>query len=310
VTAGEPRSPAVSVITIFFDGERFLEEALESVREQTFRDWELLLVDDGSSDRSPKIARAAAAGDPRIRCLTAPDGRNHGMSAARNLGLAAARAPLVAFLDADDVYLPGKLEHQVAALEREPRAQLVYGPTIVWHSWTGRPEDAARDRLSKLGVEPGTFVEPPAMLLRLLRREAWPPATCSILARRAAVDAVGGFEAPFTGMFEDQAFFYKFLACHPILVEGQPLDRYRQHAASCTQRSLAAGFWHPRDPSPSHEALGRWFAEYLDSEGVVDLALWAVLRRMLAPYDHPLRYRIRLAPKKLRARAAALRPRR
>ncbi len=111
-------------------------------------------------------------------------------------------------------------------------------------------------------------------------------------------------------MFEDQAFFYKFLACHPILVEGQPLDRYRQHAASCTQRSLAAGFWHPRDPSPSHEALGRWFAEYLDSEGVVDLALWALLRRMLAPYDHPLRHRIRLTPKKLRARAAALRPRR
>ena len=74
MTAGEPRSSAVSVITIFFDGERFLEEAVESVREQTFRDWELLLVDDGSSDRSPKIARAAAAGDPRIRCLTAPDG--------------------------------------------------------------------------------------------------------------------------------------------------------------------------------------------------------------------------------------------
>ena len=76
------RAPRVSVITIFLDEERFLAEAIASVRAQTFGDWELLLVDDGSRDQSAAIARASVAADPkRIRYLQHPGGVNRGMSA-------------------------------------------------------------------------------------------------------------------------------------------------------------------------------------------------------------------------------------
>src|SRR4051812_27035882 len=108
----------VSVITIFLDGERFLAEAVDSLLAQTYADWELLLVDDGSSDGSTAIARAYAAGRPeRIRYLEHEGHANLGMSASRNLGLQHARGEYVAFLDADDVYRPEKLERQVALLQ-------------------------------------------------------------------------------------------------------------------------------------------------------------------------------------------------
>src|SRR5215213_5930752 len=135
-------SPAVSVITIFLDEEEFLEEAIASVRGQTFEDWELILVDDGSTDASPAIAALHAAADPkRIRLISHPGRKNRGMSASRNTGIAAARGEYIAFLDGDDVYLPQKLEMQVQILRDNPAAAMVYGATKHWYSWTGRPHD-------------------------------------------------------------------------------------------------------------------------------------------------------------------------
>ncbi len=139
-------TPKVSVIIIFLDAERFIEEAIESVRSQTFRDWELLLVDDGSTDGSSAIARRYTTEHaPRVRYLEHPGHANRGMSAARNLGLAEARGALVAFLDADDVWLPRRLERHVKVLEGRPDVAMVYGPTLLWHGWTGNPTDAPLD---------------------------------------------------------------------------------------------------------------------------------------------------------------------
>ena len=88
--------PRVSVITIFLDAERFLAEALESVIAQSFREWELLLIDDGSRDGGPAIARRfAERKDYRIHYIRHADGANHGMSASRNLGLSRASGEFV-----------------------------------------------------------------------------------------------------------------------------------------------------------------------------------------------------------------------
>ena len=76
------------------------------------------------------------------------------MSASRNLGLREAQGEFVAFIDADDVYLPEKLERQSDLLDAHPDAAMVYGPTLHWHSWTGRAEDAALDYRRKLGSRP------------------------------------------------------------------------------------------------------------------------------------------------------------
>ena len=102
--------PLVSVVTIFFNGERFLADAIESVLAQRFDRWELLLVDDGSTDGSTAIARGYASAHPdRIRYLEHDQHANLGMSPSRNVGIRASSAPYVAFIDADDVWLPAKL---------------------------------------------------------------------------------------------------------------------------------------------------------------------------------------------------------
>src|SRR5262245_19962637 len=103
-------SPRVSIVTPFLDSGTFLEPAIESVLAQTFRKWELLLVDDGSTDGSSAVARRFAVALPdKVKYLTHPHRENRGASASRNLGIENAAGEYLAFLDADDVYLPHKL---------------------------------------------------------------------------------------------------------------------------------------------------------------------------------------------------------
>lgn len=293
VSASDAR-PLISVITIFLDAERYLAEAIESVRAQTYDNWELLLVDDGSVDASGRIAREFAALDPeRIRYLEHPGRANRGMSASRNLGVARARADIIAFLDADDVYRPGKLAHQLALLTAHPEADVVYGPTEYWYGWTGRPEDVSRDRVRRMGVPLDTLVRPPALVTRFLLDEARTPATCGVLLRRDAVARAGGFEEAFRGMFEDQVFFYKLFATSPVWVDGVCCDRYRQHGDSWCHRMRDLGEWDGSErPSASRRAFLEWLATYVDEQHLVDSALRAELRRQLRPYSHPLAYRV------------------
>ena len=156
--------PLVSVIIIFFNAERFLRDAIESVLFQSYDRWELLLVDDGSSDGSTGIARGYAAGQPRrIRYLDHQGHQNRGMSATRNLGISNAAGSYVAFLDADDVWLPFKLARQVAILEAHPEAGMVCGAAEDRHGWTGRAEDLERDHTPDLGVAADRIYDPPSL---------------------------------------------------------------------------------------------------------------------------------------------------
>jgi glycosyltransferase involved in cell wall biosynthesis len=113
--------PAISIITPTFNRRRALARALESVRAQTVAAFEHIVVDDGSDDGSADLCRRL--GDPRIRVLRFD--RRRGANAARNAGLAMARAPVVTFLDSDDEYLPHRLEHVLGILAAEPDVDLV-----------------------------------------------------------------------------------------------------------------------------------------------------------------------------------------
>src|ERR687886_2833620 len=115
--------PLVSNIVIFLDAGRFIQEAIESVFAQTHGTWELLLVDDGSTDDSTQIARRYAARCPeKVRYLEHPGHQNRGKEISRNLGISHAEGEYIAFLDADDVRLPHALEQQVAILNSYPEA--------------------------------------------------------------------------------------------------------------------------------------------------------------------------------------------
>ncbi len=114
--------PAVSILLPARDEERYLPAALDSIFRQTFTDWELVAVDDGSRDTTPAILAAAVRSDPRVRLLR-PSSR--GLTAALNAGLEACRAPLIARMDADDISHPRRLETQVAFLTQNPGVGLV-----------------------------------------------------------------------------------------------------------------------------------------------------------------------------------------
>ena len=107
-------SPLVSVIMPTYNSRAFVADSVQSVLAQTLADFELLLIDDGSTDGTPEVTAALAAGDPRVVRLFTPS--NGGAAEARNLGIIRARGRYIAFCDSDDLWLPRKLERQIALM--------------------------------------------------------------------------------------------------------------------------------------------------------------------------------------------------
>jgi glycosyltransferase involved in cell wall biosynthesis len=284
------RFPLVSVITIFLNAKKFIQETIESVFAQSYDNWELLLVDDGSTDGSTDIAvRYAKQYPEKVRYLEHEDHQNRGMSATRNLGLREAQGDYIAFLDSDDIWLPYKLERQVEILGSHPEAAMVYGPTTYWFSWTDNPNEIDRDRTTNIGVLPNTLVKPPTMLAYFLKNC---PYSCSVLVRRKIAEDVGGFEEAFRGMYEDQVFFAKVFAKAPVFVSGECWDRYRRHPDSFMSVATRTGQFHPVNPSPTSLTFLKWLEAYLLEQGIKDTKVWLALREMLLPYDHPILYRV------------------
>jgi glycosyltransferase involved in cell wall biosynthesis len=293
----EMSEPLISVVTIFLNPDtRFFEEAIASVFAQTHQNWELLLVDDGSAGESSEIALRWAARHPgRVKYLEHAGHENRGMSAARNLGFRHARGEFVALLDADDLFLPQKLERQAAILREQPEAGMVYGSTPVWYGWTGNPEDAELDWERGLGgFPPDTLVQPPALLPRFLYITAHTPGTCSVLIRREVIERVGGFEETFPGQYEDQAFFSKVCLKVPVYLEGGRWDRYRQHPQSAVSVAVRSGLYHPTRPNPATEFYLEWLEKYLRKEGVTDREVWRALGDAWSRHRTPRRYAARV----------------
>ncbi len=262
--------PTVSVILPFLDEERFLGEAIESVLGQTRDDWELLLVDDGSTDGSAAIARDYARDNAdRIAYLRHEGGVNCGMSASRNLGLARARGRYLAFLDGDDTWTERKLEEQVDLLGAEPGAALVWSPAEWWYSWCEGPDGAQADQVHWPLAKDGTIRGRDA-LISLIRAPV--PNTATSLVRREAAERVGGFEEGFRGMHEDQAFFFKVCLDARIVASSRPSYRWRQHPDSSCAAAVRQGAW-----PFQRRRFFLWLSHALRSAGVDDRELWRVL---------------------------------
>ena len=280
---GQANQPLVSIIIIFLDAETFIHEAIASVFAQTYQEWELLLVDDGSTDASTRIALDyAEQHTEKVRYVEHADHQNRGMSASRNLGVRHATGEYVAFLDADDVWFPHKLEEQVAVMAAQPEAAMVYGASQYWHSWAKNAQDNDCDYIPALGVAPNTLVHSPLLLTLALESKAPTPCPSDILLRREIVSRVGGFEEEFNGMFEDQAFLAKVYLHAPVFVAGNCWDRYRQHENSCvavvtgTGQKYRAGLFYLE-----------WLEKYLRGEGIDDRDVWQALRTKKRRYRYP-----------------------
>jgi glycosyltransferase involved in cell wall biosynthesis len=220
----------VSVVMIFLNEERFLEEAVLSVCNQTLTDWELILIDDGSTDRSTQIARDLAAHDDRIRYVDHQRHENRGMAASRNLGVAHSSAPYLAFLDADDVWVPSKLTEQVDLLERMPDVAMVNGALLYWHSWD--PASTGQDCPVLTGGVADRRLDPPEAALTMYPLGPEQAGGVDFLVRRSVFEAVGGFEEHFRGVLEDQTFLIRVFLRYPIYISSCAWLLYRMHDAS------------------------------------------------------------------------------
>jgi glycosyltransferase involved in cell wall biosynthesis len=271
------------VICIFYQAERYLREAVDSVLAQDFRDFELLLVDDGSTDGGTSIAKGYQSANPdRVRYVEHPDHVNHGMSATRNLGLQHAVGELIAFIDADDRWRPSKLTDQVALIDRMPEVDAVCGAVKYWLSHSG-----GEDEVIVTGHVLDRPIRPIDALLNLYPLgRGDPPCPSDLLMRRTIVDAVGGFEASFTGplqLYEDQAFLLKFYLRGTIYFSAKVWLDYRLHEQSCTS-------WVHREglrPEVRRQCL-EWFEVYLRTTPYrSNLRIRLALFRALRPYRFP-----------------------
>jgi glycosyltransferase involved in cell wall biosynthesis len=185
----------ISVLMATFDGEAFIEEAIESVLQQRGVELELVVTDDGSVDATPAIVRDLARRDPRIRFAIEPHG---GMAAARNACLAQARGSHIALLDQDDRCPEGKLARQLALLEASPDVSAVFGLTQMFGS-----------------AQPG---EPGYTML-----------LAAALLRRDVVDAVGEFD-PSCASADDLDFLLRMIESgHRIELETGVGTYHRRH---------------------------------------------------------------------------------
>ena len=266
----EPRDkPRISAVTIFYNPGAFLEEAIESVLAQTYSDWELLLINDGSTDVSGKIAKEYAARFPnQVRCLTHPGGVNRGMSATRNLGISEAQGEFVAFLDADDVWAPCKLEEQMALMDAHPEIAMLCGATVQWFSWTGKPGDLHRDDPyitgclrtgmdAPRGLPLNVVIDPPGGVLELQPLgPSCAPSMSNLITRTDFLRRIGGFDENFKGMFEDQVFLAKVYLNAKFLIVDNIWDYYRQHEKSCmATTSFSENYL-------AFESFMRWLDDY------------------------------------------------
>lgn len=135
-----PADSLVSVIVAVRNGEKFLAEAIESALAQTYRPIELVVIDDGSSDRSADIAKSYG---PPVRVISTPP---HGLAAARNAGVEAAGGEFIGFLDSDDHWPANRLALQVEAIESSPPADGVFGHELRF------PDDEARPLAARTGA--------------------------------------------------------------------------------------------------------------------------------------------------------------
>lgn len=254
--------PVVSIITPFLNAEAYIGEAIASVRSQTFEDWELLLVDDGSTDDSLAIAAAAAALDDRVMLVDRPEDTKRGAAAARNAGLAIARGNFIAFLDADDLFNDDKLDEEIALMVANPSAMMIYGPTRWWY-----PGEEHRDWMENMRAQANKLHHPPRLLIDvLLLQKGEVPCTCAVLIRRSAVAAVGGFHEDFA-LYEDQTLWAKLFLHYPVFVSDKTRSIYRQHPSSVSAAAARSGKYDRFTPHSARAAFLAWVSQSLPATG-------------------------------------------
>ncbi len=225
------RPPRVSVIVPTYNRAKYLAEAVESVLVQDYVDYEILIIDDGSTDDTQEVVRRFPGELVRYHHQ-----RNAGPSAARNTGLGLARGELVAFLDSDDRWLPDKLGPQVALFDEFP--ELVLTAANIQHFDESGLLDRFHTNPDQWEHLPGEEVRPDVFYISEPRDpmlgENWVPGG-SVVARREVILEVGGFDKDLW-CGEDYDLWLRLSARGPFVLERRVVYLYRQHEGTLNRR--------------------------------------------------------------------------
>lgn len=213
-------TPAISVVLGVYNGQRFLAEAIESILNQTFTDFEFITVDDGSTDKTPRILRDYASKDQRLKVIRIPHG---GIVDAANAGLDAAQAPLIARADADDVSMPERFAKQVQYMAEHPEV-VCLGSRM----WLMEPYGSIIDQ----SQHPLTHEEIDA---ELLRGSGWAMPQPVAMLRAKAIKQVGGYRKEYLWS-EDLDLFLRMAEVGRLANLPDLLLKYRSHAGSTNHR--------------------------------------------------------------------------
>lgn len=260
----QPVPPFFSVVIPSYNRARMLRTALRSVLEQTLRDWECWVVDDGSTDETQKALQEFST-DPRFKTLRNPE--NLGMNASRNLALDRAQGRFATFLDSDDLWLPGRLEAFKLRLERSPEAGFVFSNAYLFRFGRIVGTLFEPERPIPEGHVPGHYAIGAGRL---------PYVTTNVSIRRDAFDRWGGFRTEMRTL--DTELYARFLAKglevaaihEPLAVRrlhGEQLtDRYRENFSEAMQ-ALAASGAGPEDAARLRREVACDVALYLVKAG-------------------------------------------
>jgi len=256
---GATRQPAISIVMPCFNGAAYLPTSVGSVLGQTFADWELIVVDDGSTDASFDWLQRQS--DPRLVLVRQA---NQGVSAARNAGLSRARGDYVAFLDADDTWAPTFLEKMLSALQSQPQAVLAY---CGWQN------------LGLSGGRGQPFVPPdyetPEKRETLFAGCRWP--VHAALSQRAAVLTAGGFNAGLKNA-EDYALWLEMAGTTPIVRVPEVLAFYHFHGGEQASSNRARAALHLLHAQQQYLARHSDFASQLSRSHQRELLYGGLLR--------------------------------
>jgi glycosyltransferase involved in cell wall biosynthesis len=285
----ESYNPFVSVITPFYNGEIFLVETIESVIRQEYANWELLLIDDGSSDGSTSIAKSYSIKYPnKIYYLEHAEHVNKGPSASRNLGIANSKGELLAFLDSDDYWLPGKLKTQVELLNQYPDATALCEATKFWSSWSD-PEK--KDVVMQVAKKVDQIYYAPSLtslVYPLGKGSGF--CTCGLIVKKKLLDKIGGFDEGFTGknkLYEDQVLFVKLYLHANVYISSACNNFYRQRPDSLMHGLYTEGY----------SLQGKfffldWLKAYLEKNSIMDKDIYRALIKAYMPYRYPVLYKL------------------
>lgn len=225
--------PRVSIIIPAYNAMRYLPETLESALAQSFSDFEIIIINDGSTDDIKDWFLSVQ--DSRVRLISQP---NQGKSVALNKGISQTSGDYIAFLDADDIWERAKLEKQVTCLEANPTVGLVY-------TWTALADETGQATGRVLASHAEGQVWKSLILKNILACGSTP------MVRRQCFDVVGLFSTELPPA-EDWDMWLRLAACYQFSVIKQPLVRYRKHSSN------TSAMWQQMQKS-SHAVLARAF---------------------------------------------------